>query len=95
VRLAKLGAPFRGHGEDDYLKIKDMFIFNLRFTLFCFGLKIIEPFLRIFKFRHTKNLGHAPPLHQATTYKKRVKKVYNLIICHFFLFLNIFISCFA
>ncbi len=24
VHLAKLGAPFRGHGEDDYLKIKDI-----------------------------------------------------------------------
>jgi len=24
VRLAKLGAPFRGHGEDDHLKIKDI-----------------------------------------------------------------------
>ncbi len=60
--LAKLGAPFRGHGEDDYLKIKDMFIFNLRFTLFCFGLKNTDPFLRIIKFRHTKSLGHAPPL---------------------------------
>ena len=34
VHLAKLGAPFQGHGEDYYLKIKDIFIFNLRFTLF-------------------------------------------------------------
>ena len=62
VHLAKLGASFRGHEEDDYLKIKDMFIFNLRFALFCFGLKNIDPFLRIIKFRHTKSLGHAPPL---------------------------------
>jgi len=48
VHLAKLGAPFRGHGEDDYLKIKDIFILNLRFTLFCFGLKKYKPLFKDF-----------------------------------------------
>jgi hypothetical protein len=30
---------------------------------------------------------------QATTYKKRVKKVYHLIIYHFFFFLTFFLTC--